>query len=271
MLRFAVDTGGCSLAPVPYGAFRDMISRVWRSGAGSRCGRVIILIRESLESCGLWFACLPPATAVTVSVLGYRSTRCRPPREITGMERDCRPPQRSRNPRSPKTAEYQGFARSAQSQGQRRSSVTFPHDGNHLEESPVRRTGAVPGCLAGISAWPGTAECQGSARVSQSVGPPIPRLPFHTMGITPRNHRCGGRETRLTPCPGIEHPKNRQMSRILVRGDSRTSCHPTVTVPHHAFKTPTSPTRKARVPGLIAASWLAVCCTVWIAMITMAS
>ncbi len=149
MLGFAVDTGGLPRVPVPYGAFRDMISRVWRSGAGPRCGRVIILIRESLESCGLGFACLPPATAITVSVLGYRSTRCRPPREITAMERDCRPPQRSRNPRSPKTAEYQGFARSAQFQGQRRSSVTFPHDGNHLEESPVRRPRDRPHTLPG--------------------------------------------------------------------------------------------------------------------------
>lgn len=32
MLGFAVDTGGCSLAPVPYDAFRDVILRVWRSG-----------------------------------------------------------------------------------------------------------------------------------------------------------------------------------------------------------------------------------------------
>lgn len=144
MLGFAVDTGGRSLAPVPYDAFRDMISRVWMSGPGRRCGRVIILIHESLESCGLGFACPPPATAIAVSVLGYRSTRCRPPREITAMELDCRPPQRSRNPRSPKTAEYQGFARSVQSWGQHRSSVTFPHDANRPAKSPVWRPRVQP-------------------------------------------------------------------------------------------------------------------------------
>lgn len=267
MLGFAVDTGGRSLAPVPYDAFRDMISRVWMSDPGRRCGRVIILIHESLESCGLGFACPPPATAIAVSVLGYRSTRCRPPREITAMELDCRPPQRSRNPRSPKTAEYQGFVRSVQSWGQHRSSVTFPHDANHRMESPVRR----PGWCRELIAGRGTAQCQGSKTTRPLSHHITPRLPFRTMRIAPRNRRYGGREPSRMPRPGVEHPKNRQMPRILVRGDSHISYHRTVAVPHHAFKTPIFPTRKARAPGLIAAPWLAACCTVWIVMTTMAS
>ena len=126
--------------------------------------------------------------------------------------------------------------------------VTVPHDVDRPEKSrawsAIAARRSVPAILARQKPR-NTKDPRGRHNPGDNTGP---RLPFHTMGINPRNHRCGGRETRLTPCPGAKQPKNRQMPRILVRGDSHVSCHSMVAVPHHAFKAPISPTRKARAP-----------------------
>lgn len=98
------------------------------------------------------------------------------------------------------------------------SSVTFPRDANHTAESPTWGSGPSWGVRLVCLLVREPRNTKDSREPRNQPACPVPRLPFHTMGIAPRNHRYGGREPSRMPCPGAKQPKNRQMSRILVRG-----------------------------------------------------